>query len=114
MPEIKATVTKTVEVKMLPLYAFLYFDEAGSDENGRPIRVRRVAIQYGEYHDGVLHRPLAMQDAPADKAGPVLDAVYGAMMGAAAEALASALAKAPEERDANEAYLAALMEAGAK
>lgn len=103
MDKIAATVSKTTEVEMRPYLAFLYFDDQGS---------RRVAIQYGEYHDGILHRALAMQNAPEGQATPVLDAVYGAMQAAALAAKNSALEKAPEDRDANEAYLAALMEAG--
>ena len=110
MDKITATVSKTVEVEMRPYLAFLYFDSKNKDEDGKP--TRRVAIQYGEYHDGEFHRALAMQDAPKEQATPVLDAVYGAMQQAALAAKASALAKAPEDRDANEAYLAALIEAG--
>ena len=108
--KISATVTKTAEVEMKPYLAFLYFDSKQKDKDGNP--VRRVAIQYAEYHDGVFHRALAMQDAPPEQATPVLDAVYGAMQAAALAAKASALAKDPADRDPNEAYLAALIEAG--
>ena len=102
MIEIKATVTKTVEVSMRPYVAFCYFDaEIG----------RRIAIQYAEYHDGVFSRALQMQDAPPANADPILAAVEAAMIGAAQAAMTSALAKEPEDRDDNETYLAALIEA---
>lgn len=103
MPEIKTTVTRTVEVEMRPYLAFLYFDDKGK---------RRVAVQYGEYHDGVLHRALALQDAPEEAAEPVLSAVYAAMEAQAKATLAGLATKDPAEYDANEQYLAALLAAG--
>jgi hypothetical protein len=100
--KISATVTKTAEVTCEPLHAFLYLDEGK----------RKFCYQFGEYHDGVLHRKLPMQDAPEELAAPLLEAVHGAMMAGAKAAVASALAKDPADRDPNEAYLAALIEAG--
>ena len=101
--KISATVTRTAVVTCEPYLAFLYFDSQGK---------RKFRYQFAEYHDGVFVRKLALQDAPEEKAAPLLGAVHGAMMAGAKEAVESALAKAPEDRDANETYLAALVEAG--
>lgn len=103
MDKISATVTKTAVVTCEPYAAFLYFDSNGE---------RKFCYQFGEYHDGVLSRKLPMQDAPEELAAPLLKAVHGAMMSGAKAAVQSALAKQPEDRDPNEAYLAALVEAG--
>lgn len=104
MPDkIEVTVARTIKVEMKPYLAFLYFDEAGQ---------RACRVQYGEYHDGVLHRALAMQEAPEEDAAAILDGVYAAME-AKAKAVAAGLAsKDPSEYDANEQYLAALLAAG--
>lgn len=114
MPEIKVTVTKTAVVEMRPLCCFLYFDEDPGrvGEDGKPVRTRKARVQYGEYHDGVLARELALQDAPEDAAGPVLDAVYGAMDAKAKATLAGLATKNPADYDDNERYLAALLAAG--
>lgn len=101
--KIAAVVSRTIEVEMKPLLAFLYFDDNGQ---------RKIRCQYGEYHDGVLHRPLQMQEAPEADAGPILDAVYAAMDAKAKAVLAGLAEKDPAEYDDNEKYLAALLQAG--
>jgi hypothetical protein len=103
MDKISATVTKTSVVTCEPYLLFAYFDEQGE---------RKVRYQFAEYHDGVFVRALTLQDAKPEEGEPILEAVHAAMMAGAKAAVASALAKAPEDRDSNETYLAALVEAG--
>lgn len=103
MEEIKVTVTKTAVVEMRPVRMFIYFDEGGKSY---------IKYEYGEYHDGVLHRVLKQGEAPQELAQPVIDFAYEAMQKVALDTKKVALEKAPEERDENEAYLAALYAAG--
>lgn len=102
-PTISITATRTALVEMRPLHCVLYFDDSGQ---------RRCAVQYGEYHDGVLHRELALQDAPPERANPVLDVVWSAMEQASADTLANVQgALPPEEWGPNEHYIASLLAA---
>ena len=100
-PTISLTATRTALVEMRPLHCILYFDQGGQ---------RRCAVQYGEYHDGALARELALQDAPPDRATPVLDAVWAAMEAAAADTLANVQGALPQEQwGPNEHYVASLL-----
>lgn len=102
MSKIEAEVTKTVKVEMKPVHAFCYF--AGEE--------RRIMIQYGEFHDGELARTLAMQQAPAEHANPILDAVEKAMMDAAAASFEAAKTMDYKDWDANQQYMMGLVNAG--
>ena len=102
-PNLSVSVTKSTNLEMRPLICVLRFDDDGQ---------RTATIQYGEYHDGVLHRPLALQQAPPEKANPVLDGVWAAMEGAVAETIANVQgALPPEEWGPNEHYIASLLAA---
>ena len=100
---ISVPVTKSAVVEMRPYYCGLHFDD-----NGR----RYCQVMYGEYHDGVLVRKLADQEAPPERATPVIDAVWAAMEAAAADTLANVQGALPQEEwGPNEHYIASLLAA---
>lgn len=100
-PNLSVPVVKSTHIEMRPLICVLRFDDDGQ---------RTATIQYGEYHDGVLHRPLALQQAPPEKANPVLDGVWAAMEAAVEETIANVNgALPPEEWGPNEHYVAGVL-----
>lgn len=115
---VRAIVTKTIDVEMLPFEGHVYFDVDGKNRKVDPKtgeledRREQILVRYGEYHDGLLYRELAMQEAPPEDAEAILDAFYTAMEMKAIATVASAKAKDPKDWDVNEQYVMAVLAAG--